>query len=114
MDSGAPPANRSRCGGPEVFGGPPSVRTAGQWSSPARRRSRAGKNAHGQNNGGMHSNRLSKTAVHAGSFTGGFYRDADIQTPHRGILKKTRPHFFEFDFFRLKQTRARQSIKPLS
>src|SRR5205085_1555963 len=63
MDSAAPPASRSRCGGSEIFGGPPSVGTAGQWSSSARRRSRAGENAHSDNNACLYSTRSSKIAI---------------------------------------------------
>src|SRR5438309_6318519 len=64
MDSGAPPASGSRCGGAKVFGGPPFTGSAGQWPSPARRRSRAGKNTHGQNDGRVHSDWVSKVAIH--------------------------------------------------
>src|SRR6266446_5244261 len=97
MDSGAPPASCSRCGGPKVFGGPAFARPAGKWSSLTRGRSRTGKNAHGQNNGGMHSNRLSKIAIHSRSFTGGFDRDAHLQPAHGRVHDKAWTDFLQFD-----------------
>ena len=42
--------------------------TAGQRSSPARRRSRVGQDAHGENNGRMHSDRFPAIAIHARSY----------------------------------------------
>src|SRR5207247_6569074 len=40
---------------------------AGQWSSPSRRRPGFGENAGRENNGRVHSNRLSTVAIHARS-----------------------------------------------
>src|SRR6266481_5985222 len=97
MDPSAPPASRSRCGGSEVFGGPPFARTARQWSSLARGRSGAGKNAHCENDGRLHSNRISKIAIHARSFAGGFARHAYLQPAHRRVYHKARSNFLKFD-----------------
>ena len=83
VDSGAPPTGWTRCRRTEVLGGPPYARTARQRSSAARGRSRPGKNANGQDHGRMHSNGISKIAVHAGSFARGFDRYANLQSTHR-------------------------------
>src|SRR5260370_39188 len=93
MDSGAPRASCSRCCGTEVFGGPSSARAGRQRSSPARRRSRFGQNAHGQNNGRMYPDWVSKIAVYARSFAGGLGRHTNLQPTHRRIYDQTRSDF---------------------
>src|SRR6266496_189538 len=111
VDSGAPPTGWTRCRRTEVLGGPPSARTARQRSSVARGRSRPGKNAYGQNHGRMHSNGISKIAVHARSFAGRFDRHTDLQSAHRRIYDETRPDLFQSDSSRRNQSRASKSSK---
>src|SRR6266540_4123632 len=97
MDSRAPPTSWSRCHRPEIFGGSSPTRAAREWSSPARRRPRAGQDANSENNGRMHPDGFSKVAIYPRPFARGSSRHPHLQPANRGVH-----HQAQLDRFMLK------------
>ena len=108
MDSAAARTDRPRRDRPEIFGRSAVARLARQRPHPARRRSRSGQNAHRQNDGGLHPDRLPAFAIYARFVAGGFDRHPYLQSAHRRIHDQARPALFQFDSRRRNQSRAGQ------
>ena len=114
MDSSTAPAGWSCCGWPEVPGRSSFARPACKRSHPARRRPRAGQNAHGKNDGRVYSNRLSTPPIHTRSFARRFDRHAYLQPAYRRIYDQAWAAFFEFNSGRRNQPRPCKSAERVA
>ena len=79
MDSSVARTNRARRNRAEISGRSIAVGFARQWAHFAGRRAWPGENAHRENNGSLHSDRLSTAAIHPRPFARGFDRHAHLR-----------------------------------